>query len=197
MSTSGDSQKSVSTNETPSKKRSNFTEKLEGKLIPVDGQYVPRKPVNQMTKKEKLLAQVKPPFILPENRCDKNQRRPSDSHYDPTSLHISPEDFKQLTDGMKRYWEIKKDNMDKVLLYRFGDWYVTYYEDTVVCAKIFDLTVTTYPGVPQVGFEIGALEKNIGKLTERGFKVAVCEQMETREMMDRRIKAQMEEKRVK
>lgn len=101
-----------------------------------------------MTKKEQLLAKQKPKFFLEENRVDKNKRRPSDPLFDPASIYIPPEDFKNLTDGMQRYWEIKKDNMDKVLLYRYGDWYVTYYDDTNVCAKIFELTVTPHPGAP-------------------------------------------------
>lgn len=93
-----------------------------------------------------------------------------------------------LSDGMKRYWDIKKDNMDKVLLYRFGDWYVTYYDDTAVCSQIFEMVVTPHPGKAQVGFESSKLEKHIGMLTERGHKVAVCEQTETREMMNDRLK---------
>lgn len=84
--------------------------------------------------------------------------------------------------------------MDKILLYRYGDWYVTYYDDTNICAKIFELTVTPHPGSPQVGFEISSLDENIGKLTEKGYKVAVCEQTETREMMDKRLKDQMKVK---
>lgn len=84
--------------------------------------------------------------------------------------------------------------MDKVLLYRYGDWYVTYYDDTAICSKIMELTVTPHPGSPQVGFEFSSLDENIGKLTERGYKVAVCEQTETREMMDKRLKDQMKVK---
>jgi DNA mismatch repair protein MSH6 len=77
-----------------------------------------------MTKMELLKIRDKPSFLLPENIMDKNMRKPSDPNYDPSSIFISKEEFSELTDGMKRYWEIKKNNMDKVLLYRFGDWYV-------------------------------------------------------------------------
>ncbi len=47
---------------------------------------------------------------------------------------------------MKRYWEIKKDNMDKILLYRFGDWYVVYFDDLSICSKIMELNITPHPG---------------------------------------------------
>lgn len=107
-----------------------------------------KKPISKMTKKEQLLARTKPNFLLTEIRVDKNKRKPDDPLFDPSSIFIPPEEFKTLTDGMQRYWEIKKDNMDKILLYRYGDWYVTYYEDTNICAKIMELTVTQHPGSP-------------------------------------------------
>ena len=122
---------------------------------------------------------------------------PNDPDYNHSTLYIPPEDFNSLTDGMKRYWEIKKFNMDKILLYRFGDWYVVYFEDLTICSKIMELNVTPHPGQAQLGFEIVFLEENIGKLTERGYKVAVCEQIENRNMMDNRLKAQMEVKKEK
>lgn len=72
---------------------------------------------------------------------DKNERHPDDPEYDPATLLIPSADFAALSDGMKRYWEIKTDNMDKLLLYRFGDWYVFYYDDLDAAAKLIDLTL--------------------------------------------------------
>jgi len=89
-----------------------------------------------------------PPFILHENRRDKNGFRPDDHMYNTDRLHISKEDFTELTDGMKRYWDIKKNNMDKVLFWRFGDWYVLYYDDLTICSKLLDLAITPFPGNP-------------------------------------------------
>ena len=94
-----------------------------------------------MTKKEQLLARTYPNFLLPENRLDKNKRNKDDPNYDPCSVFISPEEFKGLSDGMKRYWEIKRENMDKILLYRFGDWYVMYYDDLAMASKIIECCV--------------------------------------------------------
>jgi len=88
----------------------------------------------------------KPDWLKNENRMDSQMRKPSHMEHDPTSLYIPPDEFLMLTDGMKRYWDIKKDNMDKILLYRFGDWYVTYYDDTSICSKIFEMVVTPHPG---------------------------------------------------
>lgn len=72
--------------------------------------------------------------------------------------------------------------MEKVLFWRFGDWYVVYYDDLSICAKCgLDMAITPFPGSPQVGFEFCNLDRNVGILTDRGYKVAVCEQKETRE----------------
>lgn len=54
---------------------------------------------------------------------------------------------------MKRYWDIKKSNMEKIIFWRFGDWYVVYYDDLNICAKFLDMAITPFPGNPQVGFE--------------------------------------------
>lgn len=97
---------------------------------------------------------------------DKNMRKMNNENFDNSSLYISNQDYKQLSDGMKRYWDIKKNNMDKILFWRFGDWYVVYYDDLNNCAKYIDLTITPFPGSPQVGFEYKYLDKNIGILTD-------------------------------
>jgi len=75
-------------------------------------------------------------------------RKPEDPDYDPTSLYITPNDYRTLPDGLKRYFDIKKDNMDKILFWRFGDWYVVYYDDLTHCAKFLDMAITPFPGNP-------------------------------------------------
>ena len=94
---------------------------------------------------------------------------------------------------MKRYWDIKKNNMEKILFWRFGDWYVVYYDDLSICSKYLDMCITPFPGCPQVGFEHYHLDRNVGTMTERGYKVAVCEQKETRDQMETRLKEQKAE----
>lgn len=74
---------------------------LASKLIVTDQQTnLKKKPISKMTKKEQLLARTKPKFYLPENRVDKNKRKPEDPLFDPSTIFIPPEEFKQLTDGM-------------------------------------------------------------------------------------------------
>jgi DNA mismatch repair ATPase MutS len=47
---------------------------------------------------------------------------------------------------MKRFWDVKKENMDKILFWRFGDWYVLYYQDLSICARYLDLAIPPMPG---------------------------------------------------
>lgn len=123
-------------------------EELASKLIQTGD--IAKKPVSKMSKKEQLHAMKDkiPKFYLLENRVDKNGRKPNDPNYDPSSIHIPPEEYKTLTDGMKRFWELKKDNMDKLILYRFGDWYVLYYDDRELASKIIELSLVNAPGIP-------------------------------------------------
>ena len=95
-----------------------------------------------------VLARKVPEFIHSHNRVDANQRRPDHPDYDPNSLYISPDEFLELTDGMKRYWNIKKNNMEKIMFWRFGDWYVLYFEDLHICSKYLELCITPFPGSP-------------------------------------------------
>ncbi len=65
------------------------------------------------SKKDKLLERNKklPDFLLAENRRDGQKRRPDDPDYDPSTLYISSKERAELTEGMKRYWEIKRTSM--------------------------------------------------------------------------------------
>ena len=62
--------------------------------------------------------------------------------------------------------------MDKILLYRIGDHYATFFQDTDVCRKYIDMKLL---GKNYVGFEAGDLPKNIDLLTKNGNTVALCE----------------------
>ena len=129
---------------------------------------------------------VLPTFLMLENRKDALKRSPKDPEYDQKTLHIPKADYEKLTDGMKRYWEIKKTAMDQVLLYRLGEWYTAFFDDLDTCAKYFDMTVVPHPRSYQLGFPNRLLNDNIFKLVSNGHNVAICEQTETREQMDQR-----------
>jgi len=87
-----------------------------------------------------------------------------------------------LTPAMKQYFELKKVYKDAVLLFRMGDFYETFYEDAVAVSKALEITLTSRGAgekkAPLAGIPYHALEPYLAKLIRKGFKVAICEQME-------------------
>ncbi len=88
-----------------------------------------------------------------------------------------------LTPAMRQYVDIKAEHQDCILLFRMGDFYEMFFEDAVTAARELDLTLTSRnkgkeDSVPLCGFPYHSASPYITKLIEKGFKVAVCEQVE-------------------
>ena len=88
-----------------------------------------------------------------------------------------------LTPLMKQYREIKRLHLDAILLFRMGDFYEMFDQDAVTASKVLEITLTARnksKGIetPLCGFPYHAVDGYIAKLIRRGFKVAVCEQVE-------------------
>lgn len=84
---------------------------------------------------------------------------------------------------MKQYREIKRQHQDAILLFRMGDFYEMFDQDAVTASKVLEITLTARnksKGIetPLCGFPYHAVEGYLAKLIRRGFKVAVCEQVE-------------------
>ena len=91
----------------------------------------------------------------------------------------------ELTPMMKQYLEIKEQNPDCILFFRLGDFYEMFNEDAKLASKELDLTLTTRDRsksaeerVPMCGVPFHSCESYIARLVGRGYKVAICEQME-------------------
>ncbi len=92
-----------------------------------------------------------------------------------------------MTPAMERYYELKNEYPDSILFFRMGDFYEMFSEDARIAAKVLDLTLTSRqkndegrPDVennPMCGVPFHAADVYIGRLTARGYKVAICEQM--------------------
>lgn len=82
-----------------------------------------------------------PWFTQPEHITDSMERRPDHPDYDPSTVFIPEIEWKKFTPGMHRYWEIKAKNFDKVVFYRFGQWFIVYYQDADICHKHLDLVI--------------------------------------------------------
>ena len=88
-----------------------------------------------------------------------------------------------LTPAMKQYVEIKEKYPDCILFYRMGDFYEMFFDDALTAAPVLEITLTSRnkgkeDSVPLCGFPYHAASTYITKLVEKGFKVAICEQVE-------------------
>jgi DNA mismatch repair protein MutS len=84
---------------------------------------------------------------------------------------------------MRQYAAVKKDHPTALLFFRLGDFYELFFDDAIVAAKELQITLTSRNkekgiAVPMCGVPYHAAEGYIGKLIRKGFKVAICEQME-------------------
>ncbi|MBS4023468.1 MAG: DNA mismatch repair protein MutS [Dethiobacter sp.] len=87
------------------------------------------------------------------------------------------------TPMIRQYREIKDQNRDKILFFRVGDFYEMFYEDAKIGARELEITLTSRETgkdhhVPLAGFPYHALDSYLGRLIERGYKVAICDQVE-------------------
>ena len=89
----------------------------------------------------------------------------------------------EVTPMMQQYLETKKDYRDCILFYRLGDFYEMFYEDALTASKELEITLTgkncgQEERAPMCGVPYHAVEGYLNKLVSRGYKVAICEQME-------------------
>lgn len=92
-------------------------------------------------------------------------------------------DFTQLTPMMKQYFEIKNEYKDFILFYRLGDFYEMFFEDAITASRELELTLTgrncgLEERAPLCGIPYHAADAYIGRMVEKGYKVAICEQVE-------------------
>ena len=89
----------------------------------------------------------------------------------------------ETTPAMKQYQNIKGDYPDSILFFRIGDFYEMFFDDAITASKALNITLTSRDKnkenpVPMCGVPHHAVDIYIGRLIKKGFKVAVCEQME-------------------
>lgn len=89
-----------------------------------------------------------------------------------------------LTPMMAQYWDLKDQYEDCLLFYRMGDFYELFADDALTAADVLGITLTqrgakTGQGIPMCGVPFHSYEGYLAKLIKNGFKVAICEQIET------------------
>src|SRR5580658_8767820 len=99
--------------------------------------------------------------------------------YNPRSFLMS----EPSTPLMRQYTAIKKEHPSALLFFRLGDFYELFFEDAVVAARELQITLTSRnkekgAAIPMCGVPYHSADNYIAKLIRKGFKVAICEQME-------------------
>ena len=88
------------------------------------------------------------------------------------------------TPAMRQYFDAKRQYRDAIVFFRMGDFYEMFYEDALTAARALELTLTsrskdsTGGAIPMCGVPYHAADGYIARLVRKGFRVAVCEQME-------------------
>lgn len=91
--------------------------------------------------------------------------------------------MEQLTPMMQKYMETKEQYKDCILFYRLGDFYEMFFEDALCVTKELEITLTgkscgLKERAPMCGVPFHSAEVYINRLVEKGYKVAICEQVE-------------------
>ena len=88
------------------------------------------------------------------------------------------------TPAMRQYLDAKRRHRDAIVFFRLGDFYEMFYEDAVTAARALDLTLTSRSkdksgtAIPMCGVPHHAADTYLTRLVQKGFRVAICEQME-------------------
>ena len=88
-----------------------------------------------------------------------------------------------LTPMMQQYMETKKQYADCILFYRLGDFYEMFFEDAITASKELEITLTgkncgMEERAPMCGVPYHSVDSYLNRLVEKGYKVAICEQVE-------------------
>jgi DNA mismatch repair protein MutS len=89
-----------------------------------------------------------------------------------------------VTPAMRQYLDAKQQHRDAILLFRMGDFYEMFYEDALIAARALEITLTSRSkdanggGIPMCGVPFHAVDGYIGRLVKKGFRVAICDQVE-------------------
>ncbi|MBR1944171.1 MAG: DNA mismatch repair protein MutS [Alphaproteobacteria bacterium] len=94
--------------------------------------------------------------------------------------------MENLTPMMAQYKRLKDKHPECLLFYRLGDFYELFYDDAVIASKILGVVLTSRQDAPMCGIPCHAYETYLSKLVNSGYRIAICEQIETPEEAKKR-----------
>ena len=98
-------------------------------------------------------------------------------------MSLIPQDRSKLSPMMQQYLSMKDEHRDQILMFRLGDFYEMFFDDAVTASRELELTLTGRDcGLPErapmCGVPYHSVDNYIARLVKKGYKVAICEQME-------------------
>ena len=98
-------------------------------------------------------------------------------------MKMNEVDKTKLSPMMLQYIEMKEKNMDVILFFRLGDFYEMFFEDALIASRELELNLTGKSAgledrIPMCGIPYHSVNPYIDKLIDKGYKVAICEQIE-------------------
>ena len=92
-------------------------------------------------------------------------------------------ELQTVTPMMKQYLDVKESYSDYILMYRLGDFYECFFEDAVIASRELELTLTARDcgdgkRAAMCGVPFHKSDVYVGRLVDKGYKVAICEQVE-------------------
>lgn len=98
-------------------------------------------------------------------------------------MKMNEVDKTKLSPMMLQYIDMKEKNMDVILFFRLGDFYEMFFEDALIASRELELTLTGKSAgledrIPMCGIPYHSVNPYIDKLIDKGYKVAICEQIE-------------------
>ncbi len=98
-------------------------------------------------------------------------------------MSLIPQDRSKLSPMMQQYLSMKDEHLDQILMFRLGDFYEMFFDDAVTASRELELTLTGRDcglpdRAPMCGVPYHSVENYIARLVKKGYKVAICEQME-------------------
>jgi DNA mismatch repair protein MutS len=104
--------------------------------------------------------------------------QPANHLASPTPVALSND---TLTPFMRQWTAAKQENPDTLLFFRMGDFYELFYDDAIIAARELQITLTARDrerAIPMCGVPYHAAEGYLQRLLRKGFRIAICEQME-------------------
>ena len=119
---------------------------------------------------------------------DADQNPLGHPEYDPRTVYIPPQAWREFSPFEHQYWDIKQNHFDHIVFFKKGKFYELYENDATIGNQLFDLKLTDRVNMRMVGVPEASMETWLNQFAAKGFKIARVNQVESalgKEMRER------------